>query len=211
MEQRHKQLSLNMGLITALFLVIMGAIALYNSAHAEIQTDQQSYSAGDILTINGHEDSTAGAVTIKILDPNGSPVSLAQIKLDSEGNFKKTVMLEDQWTSGEYTIAEQYGNKTSYAIFDLGTTASDTISFGISSATETPVFSDSNATNPALSFGESNATSPATQTLIATVEQGKIPTWVRGVFGYWAEGKLSDQDLVNALEFLIKVGVISLN
>lgn len=84
-------------------------------------------------------------------------------------------------------------------------------SFSESNATQ-PVFEESNATNP--QFGFSNATNTmdiSKESLITDVLQNPIPTWVKGVFGYWAEGKLSDQDLLNAIEFLIKVGVLQLN
>lgn len=36
----------------------------------------------------------------------------------------------------------------------------------------------------------------------------KIPTWVKAIFGYYAQGNLSDDDLIKALEFLIKQGIL---
>lgn len=36
-----------------------------------------------------------------------------------------------------------------------------------------------------------------------------IPNWVKGVFGMYAQGKLSDADLIQALQFLIKQGIIN--
>ena len=35
-----------------------------------------------------------------------------------------------------------------------------------------------------------------------------IPNWVKGIFGMYAQGQLSDNDLVQALQFLIKQGII---
>jgi hypothetical protein len=35
-----------------------------------------------------------------------------------------------------------------------------------------------------------------------------IPAWVKGVSGWWAEGKLSDNDFVSAVQFLVTKGVI---
>jgi len=37
----------------------------------------------------------------------------------------------------------------------------------------------------------------------------KIPNWVKGVFGMYSQGKLSDADLISALQFLIKQGIIN--
>jgi hypothetical protein len=39
----------------------------------------------------------------------------------------------------------------------------------------------------------------------------KIPNWVKAVFGYYAQGNLSDDDLINALQFLIKQGIIKVS
>jgi hypothetical protein len=36
----------------------------------------------------------------------------------------------------------------------------------------------------------------------------KIPNWVKAIFGYYAQGNLSDDDLVKALQFLIQQGII---
>ncbi|MFZ0183908.1 MAG: hypothetical protein WBV92_01315 [Nitrosotalea sp.] len=40
---------------------------------------------------------------------------------------------------------------------------------------------------------------------------GKIPNWVKGVFGMYAQGKLSDADLIQALQFLIKQGILNVS
>ena len=39
-------------------------------------------------------------------------------------------------------------------------------------------------------------------------EPASIPNWVKGIFGMYAQGQLSDSDLVQALQFLIKQGII---
>jgi hypothetical protein len=39
----------------------------------------------------------------------------------------------------------------------------------------------------------------------------EIPNWVKGVFNFYAEGKLSDGDLIKALQFLIKQGIINVS
>jgi hypothetical protein len=39
----------------------------------------------------------------------------------------------------------------------------------------------------------------------------KIPNWVKSVFGYYAQGNLSDDDLIKALQFLIQQGIIKIS
>ncbi len=41
-------------------------------------------------------------------------------------------------------------------------------------------------------------------------EEGKIPTWVKGVFGYYVQGHMEDSELIDALEFLIDEGIIDI-
>jgi hypothetical protein len=36
----------------------------------------------------------------------------------------------------------------------------------------------------------------------------KIPGWVKGIAGWWAEGKISDDEFVSAVKFLIHQGII---
>jgi hypothetical protein len=56
----------------------------------------------------------------------------------------------------------------------------------------------------------STTTNPTNTTPIPTTPGafGPIPKWVKGVFGMYAQGQLSDSDLVQALQFLIKEGII---
>src|SRR3989338_564279 len=42
-------------------------------------------------------------------------------------------------------------------------------------------------------------------------EENVIPDWIRGVAGFWSEGKISDQEFLNAIEFLIKHGMIKVS
>jgi hypothetical protein len=44
----------------------------------------------------------------------------------------------------------------------------------------------------------------------AQSEQGQVPTWFKGVAGYWAEGKISQDDFINAIQFLVTQKVITL-
>ncbi len=38
-----------------------------------------------------------------------------------------------------------------------------------------------------------------------------IPEWVKGVFVFWSEGNISDEELKNAIKFLVDHGIIILN
>jgi len=51
---------------------------------------------------------------------------------------------------------------------------------------------------------------PANSTTIPSTP-AKIPNWVKAIFGYYAQGNLSDDDLIKALQFLIKQGIINVS
>jgi len=38
--------------------------------------------------------------------------------------------------------------------------------------------------------------------------QSEIPTWVKNTAGWWADDQIDDETFVNALQYLIKVGII---
>ena len=39
-------------------------------------------------------------------------------------------------------------------------------------------------------------------------QSDSIPTWIKGVAGYWVEDKITDLEFIEALEFLIESGII---
>lgn len=41
-----------------------------------------------------------------------------------------------------------------------------------------------------------------------TASKYEIPSWIKGVAGFWAEGKISDADFIEGLSFLINSGII---
>ena len=55
-----------------------------------------------------------------------------------------------------------------------------------------------------------NLTQSAQDTSTPITIPAKIPNWVKGVFGYYAQGKLSDADIISALQFLIQQGIIKI-
>lgn len=44
--------------------------------------------------------------------------------------------------------------------------------------------------------------------LVVSAENQPIPSWIKGVAGFWSSNKISDNEFVNAMEFLINSGTI---
>lgn len=193
----NSKIMLSVILVSSLF-----SLSLFVSAFAEnlpspyaitVKTDLGSYKLGDTIIITGHvRDLQIGTpITIAIYNPSQKIVLFDQIATSSDGSFTTTFVPKlPLWSdSGSYTIRVTYGQ----------TTAND-ISFNYQGTTPilpapSSPFTSANST--------SNFTSPTTPST-----PSKIPNWVKAIFGYYAQGNLSDDDLIKALQFLIKQGII---
>ncbi len=49
-----------------------------------------------------------------------------------------------------------------------------------------------------------------TSSIIETVVENEIPSWVRGVFVFWANEQIDDSELIEAIKFLVNSGIIVL-
>jgi len=43
---------------------------------------------------------------------------------------------------------------------------------------------------------------------LSTISSHSIPGWVKGIAGWWAQGKISDDEFVSAIKFLVHQGII---
>jgi len=72
-----------------------------------VDTNSESYSAGDTILISGfirNYDGKVPNITIQIFDPKGSFVDLCQITAKSDGTFSCTARASDKWSAGEYSV-----------------------------------------------------------------------------------------------------------
>jgi hypothetical protein len=83
--------------------------------------------------------------------------------------------------------------------YNLNTFGSDLGSIGNSNSL--PPIDQSQNPTPAIS-------SPTDA--LGAISSHSIPGWVKGVAGWWAQGKISDDDFVSAIKFLVKSGIIKI-
>ena len=71
---------------------------------------------------------------------------------------------------------------------------------------------NSNPPNTSLSTDQSQNPLPSISSptdALGTISSSQgLPPWVKGIAGWWAEGKISDNDFVNAIKFLVNQGII---
>ncbi|MCH7560331.1 MAG: hypothetical protein IIC67_03000 [Thaumarchaeota archaeon] len=44
---------------------------------------------------------------------------------------------------------------------------------------------------------------------IISAQEDIIPSWIKGIAGFWSEGKISDNEFLDALQFLINTGILT--
>jgi hypothetical protein len=170
-----------------------------------VTTDKISYTYGETILISGHTQTFISDIPVAVLifDPRGNIVKDAQVDLESDRTFSTSVVATgDFWnTTGTFTVRVQQGNPD---------TASQT-TFQIT-ANGQPMVAPPTSTNhnPYMGCPDCNSTSSA-QPITTTTVAPKIPNWVKAVFGYYAQGNLSDDDLIKALQFLIQQGIIKVS
>ena len=90
-----------------------------------VMTEKESYAAGEPVEILGLVDITLQGTDalIRVFSPIGNMVHLAQVGVDSDGNFTTTITtsIGGLWKeTGTYTIITSYGENTTQVEFEYG-------------------------------------------------------------------------------------------
>lgn len=196
-----------------------------SSSVITIKSDQPSYNYGDTVTLTGYvtnpPDSTV--LTLRVFNPGQNLIKIEQILLAPDGTFTISFHITGSiWSSaGKYTIEARSGlispvTTTFYFTRVTGTMLqpTDQQSTFTSTASTAPTMPTRPGTSPTIPSPPAPIPtpppSPVNSSSIPTTPE-KIPNWVKAIFGYYAQGNLSDDDFVQALQFLIKQGIINIS
>ncbi|HXV50786.1 MAG TPA: hypothetical protein VD689_01510 [Nitrosopumilaceae archaeon] len=89
-----------------------------------ITTDQRSYNKGDIISISGTSETSAGEeIKLSIQNPNGQLVWSENIKIKSNGKFSTLLIAAGAgWNDdGKYTLKAEHGSLTNQLTIDFET------------------------------------------------------------------------------------------
>ncbi|OLC33205.1 MAG: hypothetical protein AUH84_07375 [Thaumarchaeota archaeon 13_1_40CM_4_38_7] len=153
-----------------------------------VTTDKPSYTKGDSIVISGSVNpfDPYNFLTLQITNPDGKPVGYEQPHFLQDGSYHVTIGTGSPlWINdGTYSVKVLYGSPR-----DTQNQSSSYVQ-----ATTTFTFSTQSQSE--------NNQSPQVQS--------KIPAWVRNIFVWYGQDKISDDDLLNAIKFLVESNIIQL-
>jgi hypothetical protein len=149
-----------------------------------INSDKESYSAGDIISLSGsvNKYDEKRSLQITIFNSANKLALNTEIPVAADGTFSYNLSPNEKFSeAGQYTLRAQYG-KTHVDVKIISFTITD-------KPTET-------------------STTPAD--VVEPTPTAKIPDWIKSNAGWWADGSIDDNSFVQGLQFLIKEKVMSI-
>jgi len=103
-------------LFVAVAISILAGTGIVSQAYAAftitMETDKDVYDHSSVITVTGQAepvDPEGSEVSIQVFAPNGNLAYVAQVSVNSDGNFSATINTASLKSDGTYTIKAQYG------------------------------------------------------------------------------------------------------
>jgi len=103
-------------LFVAVAISILAGTGIVSQAYAAftitMETDNDVYDHSSVITVTGQAepvDPEGSEVSIQVFAPNGNLAYVAQVSVNSDGNFSATINTASLKSDGTYTIKAQYG------------------------------------------------------------------------------------------------------
>jgi len=97
-------------------VLILAGTGLASQAYAAftitMETDNDVYDHSSVITVTGQAepvDPEGSEVSIQVFAPNGNLAYVAQVSVNSDGNFSATINTASLKSDGTYMIKAQYG------------------------------------------------------------------------------------------------------
>ncbi|MDH3658051.1 MAG: hypothetical protein OEM77_07960 [Nitrosopumilus sp.] len=187
--------------VLALFSVVMIGFVGYAEAYdgnLRITKMVSDPTIGDIIPFAGFlsnvEPPENTTVQIKFLDTDGSVIDTFESPVDSQmtliDEFTNAWLFDFEIDTSKYELLTD----TKYLIEVSYEDKIDDKRLVVYPSLEQSIVDTGNAKSDSMMDQES-----------------EIPEWVRGVFEFWVEKQISDQELISAIEYLIEIGIIKVD
>jgi len=197
-----------------------------------IKADRDLYTSGATILISGKvwplNENYPQAVTAQIVDPENERVFIGQVIPNADGFYSFETTAGGTWAlSGTYTIMASYGAQRAQETFEF--TGGDGIpppppppepdciplsfvdqskdpQYYLDRYYNEPTYKDWFDTNfPGMTIEEGICLdSPSNPPPVPE----KLPEWVRNLFIWYAEKRISEAELLDAIQFLIDQGIL---
>jgi len=164
----------------------------------EIETDNQRYEIGDLVgligSIKGDPNADEKVMMVITNSETGDVIESITLKIENDKTFRYVVdSSASKWKVwGFYDVKVIYDDKNAYADFDLMPTPEmEALEFASSKMTPIEESKDMQLTKN-------------------TVAEKKIPGWVDVIFEAYIGQQISESELVGAIQFLAKSGIIEI-
>jgi len=217
---------------TAILFAIFGLFFPTTTFAIGLSTDKSDYSYGDPLTVTGQVDIVEEGqfIVLQIINPAQSDIVIAdQFLPTSQGFFSKTYPLEGPKLNldGTYTLKIFYGEwfestfqfKTQVTSDPSSESSSNPTTSSESTTEAKPQFEEEPKKKSILDFIDPNKDpqyyidryyNEPIEEAVGLESKSKLPEWVRNIFIWYAENKISEDELIGAFQFLIKEGIIKI-
>ena len=165
-----------------------------NNGFIAITTDKSDYLYGDTIRVIGSAKfiSNQDALQFKILNPDNIAVWSESLQISWDNEFAMFPLIRGNvWkTDGQYTLIVYYDevHKLNHKI-------------NITQEKVSPSEPQTQIDPPSLEL-DAGPSEQSTQ---------KIPDWVKNTMGWYADGLISEDEIISAIKFLIKEGIIRLD
>jgi len=198
-----------------------------NNYTTKINTNQESYDLGESVIFSGNVNKydEDRSLRISIFDSNKNLIVTQKTLVDTDGTFSHSLVLDEYFLYGKYTVKAQYGNsKATVESISFLINSNDISSIEEASNQKIPNWIKSNAGWWANGQIDDNSFVEGIQFLIkeglmkipvtkqGTISQDNdIPNWIKSNAGWWANGQIDDNSFVEGIQFLIKEGLMKIS
>ena len=210
-SKKQRILFISLAVIGILISVILQTV--FAEPTIQLNTIEKSY--GQMLVIRGNEFTPDTEYTIKLVTPNNFELILQTGLTKDEIGI--THPIEFDAMKGTYQIIIET---------DIGEKATSNFNFDQEITTQYKVFVESNvpyggnvaqnidnfenatviiSSNTEVTEFDSNT---ILNTSSITSNETQIPSWIKDVFVMWANGQISDQELLDGIRYLVNINVI---
>ena len=174
-----------------------------------------SYTSTATVKVNGTVLSpNSGDLKITILFklPDGSTKG-SEVAMLSNGYFETSLGLDSSSQKGTYSVLVSYANNMVGSVyFSVKQVSAKSILNDIANQTTKSTNSNSIATHsiPTTSPIISSTTVSSSSTIDVT-KPSKIPTWVKKIFVWYGQGQVSEDELLNAVQYLAQSKLIQVS